>query len=391
MLFNTSRTLLIDICAPAKSNLRITIIKNRLTHIDFKKLVKLASMEFLSPLLYHNLKTIITTLGPEISAYLKNSYMQNTARNILLLKRIKLLKQAAEKYGIDIILLKGSAFAVSIYNEVGIRPMADVDILIKKEHIRKMKELMKEQSMYALFKTLRGKWFEEVKSHITPYQSADDILSLEIHTRLFDDRFIPFPPLNPFERTMKIKWDNENFYVLEPMTSFIYTLYHMSIHHNYSFRLRDFIDLSYLITAYSLEYGKIITYIEKTQAKGLFEPIMDTAFENAGIINKPEHTGVSDAYIYYVNSVVMKRVPIQISSRLTEATVRIATLMTSGFKKWAARIFKFTDYEVSVFYKTTSELPVLKRVIMGMWIISVGAGYLLIFPFFACIRKIRLK
>ncbi len=218
--------------------------------------------------------------------------------------------------------------------------MADVDILIKKEHILKMKELMKEQSMYALFKTLSGKWFEEVKSHITPYQSADDILSLEIHTWLFDDRFIFLTPLNPFECTMKIKWDNENFYVFEPMISFIYTLYHMAIHHNYSFRLRDFIDLSYLITAYSLEYGNIITYIDKTQAKGLFEPIMYTAFENAQIIYKPEHTGISDAYIYYINSVVMKRVPIQISSRLTEAIPGIATLMTSGFRKWAARIFQ---------------------------------------------------
>ncbi len=393
-LFDPLRKLLADTCSPVKSAEKIKQLKYKLSKIKPEKLKKLADTEFLPPLLYYHLKTFNIPGYSHMLPQLKDSYMRNTARNVLLLKQLKALKKQAEQKGIKIILLKGAALAMSVYNEIGLRPMDDIDILVEQKHVDRIKELMEQNSMHPLFKDTNQNWLFNIKSHIVPYQTDDSILSLDVHTRLFDDRFIHFAELKPFENTFTINWDNESFLTLDPYTAFIYGLYHIAVHHNFSCKLRDIIDLSYAVSYYGLVPEKIFSYIDSTHAAGLFLPLIDTTFELSGV--KPEHHNaatISHAYLYWTNSVVMKYLPIQASSRLSDPALRIATVLTSGVKKWMLHIFRFTDYEVSIFYKSQKG-GILKKAFMGIWTIVIAIIYIVVLPLFYIkvkVQKIQTK
>jgi hypothetical protein len=402
-LFDPFRKLLLALCSPVKSTEQIKLSKQTLSKTAPERVLKLAAIEFLSPLLYYHLKQLNMPGYNGILPHLKDSYMKNTARNVLLLKQIKLLKKRAEQDGIQIILLKGAGLAISVYNEIGLRPMADIDILVHQQHTKRIMELMKDGNMHPLFKDTNQNWLYSIKSHIMPYQSDDNTLSLEVHTRLFDDRFIQFAKLNPFENTRTVTWDNESFLMPDPYTEFIYGLYHLAIHHNFSFRLRDIVDLQYMASYYKLVPEKIFSYIDSTHAAGLFLPLIHTAFEipnqvqddKIKIIGKPAKQGhhdtaaITHAYLFWTNSVVMKYLPIQLSSRLSDATLRIATVLTSGIKIWLPRIFHFTDYEVSLFYKSPKHRGMFKRAGMALWLISVAIVYAIVLPLFYIKVKVQ--
>ncbi len=407
-LFDPLRELLLDTCSPVRSTDQIILLKQRLSKTDPEKLLRLASVEFLSPLLYYQLKTLKIPEYNRMLPRLKDSYMKNTARNVLLLKQIKSLKKQAGKDSIQIILLKGAGLAMSVYNEIGLRPMSDIDVLVHQQYTTRIKELMEHNNMHPLFNDTNQNWLYNIKSHIMPYQSDDNILSLEVHTRLFDDRFIRFPDINPFEKTLTINWDNEPFLLLDPHIAFIYGLYHMAIHHNFSFRLRDIVDLRYMVSYYNLMPEKIFYFLDSTSALGLFLPLIHTAFEilnqvqddKIKIIGKPAEQGhhdtvaITHAYLYWTNSVVMKYIPIQLSSRLSDATLRIAVALTSNIKLWMPRIFKFTNYEVSIFYKTKKHSGMIKRIGIKLWLLAVAISWVVVLPLFYIkvkVQKIQTK
>ncbi len=395
-LFGPFRKLLLDLCSPVKSTEQIKSLKQKLGKITPESVLKLAAIEFLSPLLYYRLKQLNVPGYNGILPQLKDSYMKNTARNVLLLKQVKLLKKRAEQDGIQMILLKGAGLAISVYNEIGLRPMADIDILVHRQHTERIKELMEHDNMHPLFEDTNQDWLFNIKSHFVPYQSEDNTLSLEVHTRLFDDRFIQVADIDPFQGARTVNWDNESFLIPDPNTAFIYGLYHLAIHHNFSFRLRDIVDLQYLASYDNLVPEKIFSFLDSTHAAGLFLPLIPTAFkilnrvqdDEKKIIGKSAKQGhydtaaITHAYLYWTNSVAMKYLPIQLSSRLSDATLRIATLLTSGIKIWLPRVFRFTDYEVSIFYKSQKHLGIFKRAGMALWLISVAIAYAIVLPLF---------
>ena len=52
------------------------------------------------------------------------------------------------KAGIKVILLKGSHLAQFVYQDIGVRPMGDIDILVRKEDLSKAEELLLQMEYY---------------------------------------------------------------------------------------------------------------------------------------------------------------------------------------------------------------------------------------------------
>ncbi|MCL4558516.1 MAG: nucleotidyltransferase family protein [Deltaproteobacteria bacterium] len=386
-LFDPLRKLLLDTCSPVKSAEQARLLRLGLGLARPEKLLRLASREYLSPLLYYSLKPLHVPGYDWLLPRLKESYLKNTARNVLLLKWLKSLKREAGKDDIQMILLKGAGLAISAYNEVGLRPMADVDILVHQHHAGRVREIMEHSNMRPLFQDTNQDWLFSIKSHMVPYQSDDGILSLEVHTRLFDDRFIRFPELDPFEGTLRVDWDNEPFFVLDPYRAFVYGLYHSAVHHNFMFTLRDVLDLAYLVSYYGIDSEKVASVIGNTHARGLLMPLVDAAFGLSGRSKTAQGStsGTGHAYLYWTNSVVMRRLPIQISSRLSDATLRAAVVLTGGIKEWSVRAFKPTGYELSIFYKSERHGGPIRRSLMILWTIGVCVIYIAVLPLF-CIK-----
>lgn len=65
----------------------------------------------------------------------QHAYHSTVARNILVLQEAAKVVRALERQGICSILVKGAALAESVYPDVGLRTMSDVDLLLRREDV----------------------------------------------------------------------------------------------------------------------------------------------------------------------------------------------------------------------------------------------------------------
>ena len=107
--------------------------------LDWNYIVECSVRQGISPLFYWNLNKISNgkAVPPEVMKNLEKMYYSNLARNMLLYDELSKILTAFKKAGIDTIVLKGAFLAEEIYKNIGLRPMSDIDLLIKREGFAK--------------------------------------------------------------------------------------------------------------------------------------------------------------------------------------------------------------------------------------------------------------
>jgi hypothetical protein len=99
--------------------------------VDWRRMFESAERHRLSPLVLRGMQTsgILSRAPlPEIER-LENLRNLELARAVVRLHHVDELGAVAFQQGGDLCLLKGAAFALSLYSEPGLRPMADIDVL----------------------------------------------------------------------------------------------------------------------------------------------------------------------------------------------------------------------------------------------------------------------
>ena len=89
----------------------------------------------LLPLLYHNLPRDGRNLVPQERERLREARMATAGTNLVLFSRARPVLQALTGAGFQALLLKGSALATLYYPDQGLRPMADIDLLIRTRQV----------------------------------------------------------------------------------------------------------------------------------------------------------------------------------------------------------------------------------------------------------------
>ena len=96
----------------------------------------------LLPLLYHNLLVHGVT-GPDIER-LKEEYVRTWCDNELLFHQTAVLLGSLQAQGIETIVLKGAALASLFYRDSGLRPMTDIDILVRPDSAQAAMKVLRE-------------------------------------------------------------------------------------------------------------------------------------------------------------------------------------------------------------------------------------------------------
>jgi hypothetical protein len=103
------------------------------TGVNWEKVLSKSRREGVDALLYTHLRDLegVTSQVPQaILAHLKAGYQGNLARNIVLTEHWTELIGLLAREEVGIITLKGMALVHTVYPDIGLRPMADVDMLI---------------------------------------------------------------------------------------------------------------------------------------------------------------------------------------------------------------------------------------------------------------------
>ena len=113
--------------------------------IDWNIFLEMARGEGVSPLVFSRLPEIAKHYDiPEyVAEELKKDYYLSATRNVLLFEELKKVLGLFNQSKLQIIVMKGTALAETVYGNLALRPMSDVDLLVKKENLHQIDELLK--------------------------------------------------------------------------------------------------------------------------------------------------------------------------------------------------------------------------------------------------------
>src|SRR3990172_208262 len=129
------------------------IISGRTQELDFDSfspaewelLMHRAQAEGAAALLYWRLSQSgeIKSLPESLRNSLRAMYFSIRMNNQEILKELEILTRLFDQAGIPVVALKGVCFALTIYPDIGLRPMADLDLLVPASKISEAVRLTK--------------------------------------------------------------------------------------------------------------------------------------------------------------------------------------------------------------------------------------------------------
>ena len=123
---------LIILCSQLNPNAKdLSEIKSLLDEdISWNNLIKKATAEGVSPLLYRNLKKYKDKIPKDSLENLKAMYLRNIARNLYLYAKLKPFLKEINDLDLKACLSKGARLAITLYKDIGLRSFSDIDFFI---------------------------------------------------------------------------------------------------------------------------------------------------------------------------------------------------------------------------------------------------------------------
>jgi hypothetical protein len=117
-----------------------------LSHSDWEVLIEKSARHSVTPLFYQRLKAFPpdSPVPDWVRRKLRLIYLQNAGRNMNLYQGLGEVLKILEKNNIPVIALKGAHLAELVYGNIALRPMWDLDLLVKKKDLSRVEEKLLE-------------------------------------------------------------------------------------------------------------------------------------------------------------------------------------------------------------------------------------------------------
>lgn len=120
--------------------------------LDWDEVVRLARQHAVLPLLYHQLKTLDSQAVPRVAwNQLQHRFRANLRRNLSMTAELLKLQRMLEAHGIAAIPYKGPVLAAAVYGDVALRQFVDLDLLVHRQDLLKVKSLLLSQGYQEYF------------------------------------------------------------------------------------------------------------------------------------------------------------------------------------------------------------------------------------------------
>lgn len=117
----------------------LSLLSNNVLSVNYDRLLELANLNRVTPLLYRNLSTL-QLVPQEIIARLRTHYITTVQRNAAHLEETLQLVGILNRAGVRSIPLKGSFAAETLLGDMGLYPTSDVDLLIRWDDLARSRE-----------------------------------------------------------------------------------------------------------------------------------------------------------------------------------------------------------------------------------------------------------
>jgi hypothetical protein len=163
------------------------------TPADWELFSQMADREGVAPLMYWKLKDSPVSVPPSTFNLLRSTYYQTLAQNTLMYQELERILKALDEAGIPVIVLKGAALAVTVYEDIGLRPMGDLDLLVKEEHLQSALSVMRSID-YVVEPLPYPELNQKIGHDIHLWSKLYENLRVELHWQLVTDADEWFSP-----------------------------------------------------------------------------------------------------------------------------------------------------------------------------------------------------
>lgn len=156
----------------------------RLRTEDWEELSRLTKMHRLGPMLGERLgrNDLDGCIPHDVRDRLQKSHRKHAFRNLAIYRELVTVTQMLDAAQIPSIALKGAFLARFAYSEPGLRPMRDLDLLLRPEQAVKAFELLMARGYQSNFDGLPEAYFAD-RRHLPPLTGPDGV-NIELHHRL---------------------------------------------------------------------------------------------------------------------------------------------------------------------------------------------------------------
>jgi hypothetical protein len=261
--------------------------------LNWNYIVECSVRQGISPLFYWNLKKVNNgkDVPSEVVKSLEKMYYDNLARNMLLYNELNKILKALKNACIDVIVLKGAFLAEEIYKNIGLRPMSDIDLLIKKKDLEKAEKELAKLTYFAttmIFPTkLHEKYQIELANELLPFVHETKKIVIDIHWDILPLQISYNVDINKFwENAKSVKIAGTEAMTFAPEDILQHLCLHLDKHFNYIVAppakpLRDYCDIAE-ITKHYKETIDWKYFLKKSKSYRIEKPI----FQGLYIANK---------------------------------------------------------------------------------------------------------
>lgn len=231
-----------------------------LSETAWGEILDLARRNAVTPLLHRRLKPSYAHLEvpAAVQEELRKSYLMSGIRNTRLLGRLTPVLAALKTAGIDVVALKGVHLAELVYEEVALRPMVDVDLLVRPADLRpaahQLRALGYGQGESPGARESGHQDPIDENQHLTPFQRPA-WPTIELHYAIeIPERRKNVDSDGLWARAVRVPLAGTDALVLSPEDLLLHLCTHTALHHAFSVNLLHLWDIPVVVNRFGNDF-----------------------------------------------------------------------------------------------------------------------------------------
>jgi len=194
-------------------------------------------------------------LPDEISLALQNDYRSSLIVSLLREASLRRLVHTFNALDIPLIFLKGAYLGAVVYRDPALRPMCDVDVLVREEHFERAIQLL-EGLGYGIVSEALYASDMMLQPSLAFMRQGRFLDTVDLHRALWSLDYYRFPESVIWDRPVETMYWGNRAYFLSPELNFV----HLAVHNlNHKGSVRDWLDLFLLLSRVGVNWDALVT------------------------------------------------------------------------------------------------------------------------------------
>ncbi len=189
---------------------------------------------------------LLAHLSSDVQIALRRSYLHSIGHGLMMVNEAIRWAALFDGESITAIWLKGVPLALTVYPEIGLRPMADIDVLVPTHQVTSALALLEQKTGR---KPAHLALDIEARAQVGPRGQVKMDLHWDLLPRLGRQRQARSTDIGWFfNQTLSIKTEKGTLLGLRPAAHLLYLCTHLEVAHHGQLQLRQYFDLHRLVT-----------------------------------------------------------------------------------------------------------------------------------------------